>query len=164
MRIPKADLEKGYSTHMGILIKILQVSEGDVVELGAGPFSTPLLHWLCKDMDRRLISYENDEEFYNFAKRFQSRLHRIRFIDDWNQLDTKTHRGVVFIDHMPDSRRGTDTVRFKDSTDYIVLHDTDCPDIFGYENIWKHFKYIYTWKECRPWVSVVSNFKDLSKL
>lgn len=165
MQIIKTNLDKSYSTHMGLLIKVVQMSQGDVVELGTGPFSTPLLHWMCKDMNRRLISYENDEEFYYFAKRFQSSLHRIVHVRDWgDDVDPRPHRGVVFVDHAPTIRRGIEAVRFKDSADYIILHDTEDSETNNYNIVWPNFKYFYTWKDCRPWVSVVSNFKDLKKI
>lgn len=147
---------------MGVLVRVLFMSEGDVVELGAGPNSTPLLHWVCKSMNRRLISYENDPEYYNYARQFQSKLHRIILVNNWDEIDTRTHRGLLFIDHGPSKRRGTDIVRFKDSADYIVIHDTEAKE--HYDDVWRHFKHIYTWKESRPWTSVVSNFKDLSAL
>lgn len=158
----KPDLKKAYTTYMGVLIKVVLMSEGDVIELGAGPASTPLLHWLCKDMNRKLISYEIDPEYYEYARQYQSNLHRIRFVTNWDEVDTKTHRGLVFIDHNPFNRRGPDTIRFKDSADYIVMHDTDCEQDF--QMVWPNFKNAYTWKDSRPWVSVVSNFKSLSSL
>lgn len=157
-----ADLKKGYTTYMGVLIRVLITSQGDVVELGAGPFSTPLLHWICKDMNRKLISYEIDSKYYEYARQYRSWLHKIVLVNDWDEVDSKTHRGVVFIDHNPFNRRAPDTIKFKDNADYIVMHDTDCEQDF--EVVWPNFKYNYTWKECRPWVSVVSNSSNLSFL
>lgn len=160
----EVDLKKSQTTHIGVLVKVLEASDGDVVELGAGPASTPLLHWLCKEMNRKLITYENNPDYFNFAKSFHSRGHQIISVGDWNSIDTKTHRGLVFVDHAPAERRGPDAIRFKDSADYIIMHDTEKPDDYGYDEVWPNFKYSYTWKECRPWVSVVSNTKDLSWL
>lgn len=157
-----ANLGKSWTTHMGVLVKVLLASDGDVVEMGTGPASTPLLHWVCKDMNRRLISYENNTEFYNYARQYRSRLHRIIFVKDWDEVDAKTHRSVVFIDHAPSERRQVDAIRFKNSADYIIIHDTQAESV--YANVWQHFKYIYTWRQCRPWVSIVSNFKDLSNI
>lgn len=154
------NLGKPWTTHMGILVKVLQVSEGDVVEFGAGPSSTPLLHWVCKDLNRKLISYENDQEYYNYARQYRSSLHKIYFVTDWNELSTETHRGVLFIDHHPFSRRWEDAIKFKNSVDYLVMHDTESQRNFV--KVIPNFKSIYIWKECRPWVSVLSNFKDLS--
>lgn len=160
--IIEANLRKDWTTHMGVLTKVVLASSGDVLEFGSGPFSTPLLHWLCKDMNRLLISYENDLNFFKFAEQFESRLHRIRFVKDWDNIDTITHRGVVFVDHHPLERRETDAIRFKNSSDFVVIHDTEFEDTF--KNVWSNFKHINTWKECRPWVSVVSNFRNLSQL
>lgn len=157
-----ASLGKDWTTHMSVLIKAIQCSKGTVAEVGAGPFSTPLLHWLCKEMKRQLVTYENDEMYYNYARAFQSPLHKIRRIENWDRMDFNTHWGLVFIDHHPNERRGVDVINFKDMADYIVMHDTNQDVKYGFDKAWEHFKYKYTWKECKPWVSVVSNFKDLS--
>jgi hypothetical protein len=159
-------ISKRWTTHIGVLTKVLLASSGDVIETGSGLFSTPLLHWLCKDMNRRLISYENRPEFYNFARQFQSRLHRIRFVANYNEININTHYGLVFIDNgddQPNERRGNIALLFKDFADYIVMHDTE-QNTYDYKGVWSHFKYTYTWKGCLPWVSVVSNFKELSWL
>ena len=158
----KANLGKRWTTHMGVLVRVLLASGGDVIEMGTGPSSTPLLHWVCKDMNRKLISYENNTNYYQYARQFRSGLHRIIFVNNWDEIDVKTHRGVVFIDHAPTERRKVDIIRFKNSADYVVIHDTEAES--QYSDIWQHFIHVYTWKRCRPWVSVVSNFKNLSNI
>ena len=157
-----ANLGKAWTTHIGVLIRVLLRSEGDVVELGVGPFSTPLLHWVCKDMHRKLISYETDLGYYNFARQFRSYFHEVVFVKDWDKIDIKTHRGVVFVDHHPMIRRGIESIRFKDSADYVVMHDSDLEKY--YKGVLPQFKHIYVWKKCRSWVTVASNFKDLLNL
>lgn len=160
-----ANLSKPYTTHMGTLIRVLLHSKGDVVECGGGVFSTPLLHWLCKAMDRNLITYEHDPDYYAFERMFQSRQHRIRFVEDWDKIDTKKHVGVVFIDHHPPERRMIETLRFKDTADYIVIHDTERESrTYNRQEVFDEFKYRYDWKDCRPWTSVVSNLKEVSFL
>lgn len=144
---------------MPMLIKCVEISDGSVLEFGAGLFSTPLLHWLC--FGRKLITYEDNLSYYKFAKKFTSRNHTIRFVKDWNKIDLGKHWGVVLIDHISE-RRSVDAIRLKDKADYIVLHDTQSND-YKYNEVWKHFKYRYDWKACKPWTSVVSNFKDISK-
>lgn len=155
---------KSWSTHMPMLIKTVLISKGDVLEIGGGVFSTPLLHWLCKLQGRRLVTYENDPTTYEFVRQFQSHIHSVRWIDNWDEMDFKKHWGVVFIDHHPEPRRAVDAINFKDKADYIVMHDTEKPHKYGYDGVWEHFKYVHHWKDCRPWTSVVSNYKDLSKL
>lgn len=166
-------LPKAFSTHNALLLKVLDASDGDVLELGGGVFSTPLLHWYCKNKGRRLITYEDNDDYYLFEKQFVSRTHSIKLVKDWDEVDSETHRGVVFIDHggtkkdniVAGSRRGYDAIRFKDSADFIVLHDTSPQTykIYGYEEVWKIFKYRFDWEECRPFTSVVSSFYPLDK-
>lgn len=157
-------LGKRYTTHMPLLIKIVQMSKGPILELGSGIFSTPLLHWLCAEDERKLFTYENNLEYFPFAKRFQSRNHRIRFTKNYKDINTEVHWGVVFIDHSPEYQRGDDAIKLKNSTDYIILHDTQELNHYGYEDVWEHFKYRYDWKFCIPWTSVVSNKFSLDKL
>jgi len=166
-------LPKGYTTHIALLLKVLDTSKGDVVELGGGAFSTPLLHWYCKNKGRKLITYEDNYDYYLFEKQFQSRHHRIILVKSWDEVDVKTHRGLVFVDHGGRAitntwygyRRGMDAIRFKDSADYVVLHDTEPKGLktYGYDTMFPHFKYRFDWIECVPYTSVVSNFNSLDK-
>jgi len=159
-----ANLSKNYTTHMTMLVKVLLASKGDVIECGGGVFSTPLLHWICKDMDRELITYESDPEYYAFEHTFQSRQHRIRFVDDWDKIKIPDHASVVFIDHHPPERRMIETLRFKDVADYIVIHDTERKSReYNRPEVFAQFKYRYDWKDCRPYTSVVSNTIDVTK-
>lgn len=157
---------KETSTHNPLLIKMVQMSTGDVCELGSGLFSTPLLHWLCRG--RRLVTYENDLEYYEFAKKFVSKSHRIHLVKSFDEVDTKRRWGVVLIDHSPEdhSRRGIDAIRLKDCADYIILHDTEPEEEtkYGYDKVWPLFKYRHDWTGVKPFTTVISNFKDLSNL
>ena len=165
VEISKSNLSKNYTTHMGVLVKVLMASKGDVIECGGGIFSTPMLHWICKDMDRELTTYEHDPAYYNFERGFQSRQHRIRLVKNWDKISIPKHVGMVFIDHHPPERRMIELLRFKDSADYIVIHDTErVSREYNKPEVFAQFKYQYIYKGCKPWTSVVSNFKDLSFL
>jgi hypothetical protein len=153
-------LRKDYTTHMPTLIRAVQITSGPVLELGSGVFSTPLLHWLCAESGRRLETYEDQEEFFRFANGFRSRNHRVFLVDDWAKVNLGRHWDVAFIDHVTE-RRATDALRLADKADFIVLHDSET-DHYSYSEVYPHFKYIYHWKFCRPWTTVVSNSRDLS--
>jgi hypothetical protein len=72
---------------------------------------------------------------------------------------------MVFVDHHPPERRMIETSRFKDVADYIVIHDTERESReYNRSEILDGFKYRHDWKDCKPWTSVFSNFKDLSFL
>lgn len=151
-------LLKSYGTHNPVLIKAIQNTQGTVVEFGSGIFSTPLLHWLCAG--RKLITYEDDKEYYNFANQFRSRNHSVRLIDNWDSIPIYPW-SVVLIDHKTE-RRKLDALRVKDS-EIVILHDSET-DTYKYSEVHPHFKYVYQWKFCEPWTAVVSNTIDFSLL
>ncbi len=144
---------------MPTLIRAVHATTGDVCEVGSGFNSTALLHWICQG--RTLVTYENDEDYLRFAKKFQSNNHRIRSTDE---IDFDKHWSVVFIDHTcrPPHSRGADAIKFTNA-DLIVMHDTEKSEEYGYNLVWPKFKYRYDWKECIPWTSVVSNTIDVTK-
>lgn len=149
-----------WSSYFPVLIKAVQNTDGPILELGSGLFSTPLLHWLCAEKGRKLVTYEDTQEYYRFARRFRTETHEVNFVTDWDKESfNKTKWDVVLIDHGV-KRRVKDILRLKNCAKYIVIHDTE-DKIYGYDKIWSKFKYVYHWKFCTPWTSVVSNKKTL---
>ena len=157
----------GESSHMAILIKVMEISQGDVLELGTGFFSTPLLHWLCNEQKRKLFSCESDPRFIEVAKNFITGSHSVQQVDNWDELDLESkHWGVVFIDHAPGKRRHVELERMAQHADYVVVHDAEAKSDWHY-NFTKGFplyKYRYDYKNAYPETSVLSNFKDLKEL
>ncbi len=163
-----ASLEMQTSTHFPLLIKAVQNSTGRVAELGGGLFSTPLLHWLCFDNKRELITYESYKHYYDFEKLFETDTHKVEFVKDWDTHEYKDHYAVVFIDHSIPKRvhtRGDDALKFKDIADLIVLHDAgeNSNPKYGYDAIYSQFKYRQDWTGCVPHTTVLSNFIDVTK-
>jgi hypothetical protein len=160
------------ATHIMLLMRVFDLSEGDVLEVGTGYFSTLLLHWLSSITHRHVYSYESKEYWYERAKKYESKYHHIVLCKDWDSADfDKKHWGMVFIDHGPNSRRAVDIPRFANIADYIVIHDTqpdqkhvNLPQDYHYERVWPLFKYRYDYKKVLPWTSVVSNFKELNNI
>lgn len=154
-------LKKDFSTHTPVLIDVLQNSSGTVIELGSGIFSTPLLHWLCFKDNRKVITYENDVEYYDFSIQFKSDNHEVVFVDSWSSIIFDDFYGVAFIDHDPTNRRITDMLLLMDKTDFIVLHDSERSK---FQEILSCFKYRYDFTLCSPNTSIVSEFKDYAKI
>ena len=153
---------KNWTSHMPVLMKLVRGTEGTILELGSGPYSTPILHWLCSYTGRKLITYENVPEYYKFARQFQSKYHSIRFIDNWDEVPVKKY-SIVMIDHEPSERRVVDIERFKDS-DYLIVHDTEdkMDYLYGFSKIYHLFKNRLDFVSGNR-TSVLSN-KDLSFL
>lgn len=135
------------------------------MELGGGFFSTPLLHWLCSENRRKLVTYEDNHDFDGFLKSFTSRSHFIVYVNSWEDISLKDHWTIAFIDHgpvngksEPESRKAS-AIRLKDNVDYLVLHDTNSKEYD--EEFWKNFKYVYHWTWATPNTSIVSNLKEI---
>ncbi len=154
------------SSHIPTLVRAFDLSQGDVLEIGTGYFSTTLLHWLGASTGRKIVSYESNPVWYERAKKYQNEYHDVIFVKDWDSvpLDNK-HWGLVFIDHSPHARRSVDMERLKDLADYIVAHDTEprSENLYGYPRVYSLFKYRYDAKKVEPWTSVLSNFHSLTK-
>ncbi len=152
------NLSKQSSTHLPVLIKLVQATTGPVAELGSGVFSTPVLHWLC--LGRKLVTYENNKEYFDFAYKFRSRKHVTVLLNKWKEVNARKHWSVVFIDLEPSAERGKAAIRQKDTADFVVLHDSENPEQYGYTEVWQHFKYRYDYYHVDASTTVVSNFID----
>jgi len=159
IKLPNLRLYKEYTTHIPLLIELINHTGGMVVEFGSGPFSTPIIHWLCAKNKRICYTLESDPDYYQFARQFRSRTHKIRLVEDWDKLKFRDEYDVVLIDHETE-RRAKDAIRLKNQANYIILHDTEGEERYGYDKVWPHFEHKFTWKNCKPWTTVVSNSRE----
>ena len=115
-----------YGTHLPTLLKVVEATKGDVLELGIGSSSTPALHKLCAEQGRRLDSYDTDVSYVDqYSKQYRSPFHSYFWINNWDHAGIDRPWAVVLIDHKPAIRRRTEAVRLKDLASYIVIHDTE---------------------------------------
>jgi hypothetical protein len=154
------------ASHIPLLVRVYTISEGDVLELGTGYFSTLVLRWLSEMSGRNLYSYENRGHWYNRAIQKPKPFHKVFYTPNYDDADIERHWGMVFIDHGPNARRIVEIERLASFADYMVIHDTSSKDDkeYHYSKIWHLFKYRYDFDLYYPPTSVVSNLKDLTKI
>jgi predicted O-methyltransferase YrrM len=161
-------LEMETSTHFPLLMKLVQATEGTILELGSGMFSTPLLHWMCFESQRKLVTWERHLHYLEFASKFKTPWHEVVHIPKVENVDIKEHYSIVFIDHSPKKprTRGDDALLFKDKADFVILHDAgvDGKAKYGYEQLYSQFKFRYDWTGCLPHTTVLSNVRDPAEL
>lgn len=157
-------LHKKYCSFIPALMKSLEMVDGDVLELGAGIYSTLLLHWICFDSNRLLVTYENGEKYYDMVKHCESDLHKVIFVEDWDVIDIEKYWGVALIDHAPAIRRKDDIKRLANYTGAIVVHDSQgrSRKHYHYEEIYPLFKYKCGYAKALPHTVVLSNFIDVT--
>jgi hypothetical protein len=149
-----------------MLTKIFYLTTGPILELGMG-YSTMILHKFCEKEKRKIYSYENDPKWYAENTVYRSDYHFPMFVTNWDEIDIEDkYWSMVLVDHRPALRRKVEAMRVRNDADYILLHDSE-PEInkfYGYQSIYKHFKYVKHYTGCKPHTTVLSNFKDLSNL
>lgn len=153
-------------SHLPILIKLVLMTDGPILELGTGFYSTPVLHWLCAEKKRKIVSYESQEAFVEVAKNYLTDFHEIHLVDDWSKINISQHWSIVLIDHWPSSQRKVEMARVANNADYVIVHDSE-PDNdkdYRYSEVVPLYKYRYDYDKLYPNTSIFSNFKDLSSL
>jgi predicted O-methyltransferase YrrM len=149
---------KSRGSYLPILIKLVQNTSGPILELGVGFCSTPFLHWVCYPTKRRLVSYENNPEYYKFAESWKDDFHEIRCINNWDEAVLDESWTIAFVDHSPSHRRAIEIKKLLQA-DYIVAHDTEnrVARDYGYPEIEGLFRYRYKYRDAHPHTSIYSN-------
>lgn len=161
------ELGKGIrqATHIPVLVRAFDLSGGDVLELGTGYFSTPILRWLCEMGRRKLYSYDKSNFWYQKALAKPAPFHEVIKVDNWDKIEIERPWGLVLVDHSPDERRWVEIKRLANWAEYIIIHDSNLSKFknYGYEKIWSLFKYRFNYNKISPNTTVVSNFNSLEK-
>ena len=156
-----------YGTHLPALIKAMQKTTGDVLELGIGVFSTPFLHYQCLLQNRKLVSYENCKPWFDiFTKKYGYNYgtHEMIFVEKYSDAQIDKPWNVVLIDQTPDSSRREEIKRLANLAKYIIIHDSNDKHekVYHYSEIYPLFKYRTIWNGDSNEATVLSNFHDLS--
>ena len=154
-----------WSTHIPMVATIFLKSEGPVLEMGCGYYSTYMLHELCKLENRNLVSLDEKKEWLEKFMFFSNDNHQLHHVLDWAscELIDKTKWGMVLVDHAPGERRKVDIDRLKNNAEYLIVHDSQEPG-YKYEPVLSAFKYRFDYKLVSTWTTVVSNFNSLEFL
>lgn len=158
-----------------LLYKALEATEGEVIEMGTGHGSTPLLHEYCQKAKRILHSYETEKDWISKFEGTANEYHTFTLLDRgaWDACSNQhPSPSVVFIDHAPGERRKEDIIKFKDTAEIIVIHDTE-PHGAGDYQVRQHFgkfKYCVEVQSnahdpmvAGAWATALSNTIDITK-
>ena len=175
----RCDLDD-YGTHMAPLLTAVANTTGPVLEMGCGHFSTPLLHALCSANQRYLLTAETNRNwmslFLYLERSWHSFIYVPVFVDDnlktypnplaWDSIGNEIEWSVVFIDHEPGPRRREDIMRLKHHTKIFVIHDSQpsANVVYGYEEIYKTFRFRYDYKIYTTYTTLLSDTIDVAAL
>jgi hypothetical protein len=170
------------ATHQPVLYEMATRTEGPIVEFGCGHGSTDLLHEVCKQNNRLLITIDdNQERLQKFTQKYlgdgyaedNSGWHRFFFVpkvdkdpescQHWiaffehTALFGDAFFDVCFIDQSPWQARLETMKRLRSISRYVIMHDCD---YFPEKNIAGHTIVRPNYKHNIPGVY---NFDDIIK-
>ena len=165
-----------YATHLGALIACVNKSEGDILELGVGLFSTPYLHYVATGSKRNLLSLENDKgwlrhfkgsEFMHFL--YENEYHKLELVENYeNSSLINKQWDVVLVDQTPDLSRKETVKKLAHLAKYIIIHDANDDSqhrrTYQYNEIYPLFMYKRVWDKDDRHAAVISNFVPLDDL
>ena len=141
-----------YGTHLVPLIQAVLKTKGKVIEMGAGDWSTPVLHEIMKD--RELITYDNNPNWLNNFTDLRTGNHKLILIKDWNEIQDDC--SVILIDHAPAERRLVDIKKFQNKAEILIVHDFEKTRYYGYDKI-PTFKYKQVYLRWTKQTALLSN-------
>jgi hypothetical protein len=118
-----------WGSHQPLLIHLVNtITDGDIIEIGMGNASTPLLHLLCEKLGRKLFSYEFDDNWIAKYRSFENDNHKMFLLNETmfshNEYPLNQNKyAIALIDSHPVWTRQHSINFLKDSVDYFVVHD-----------------------------------------
>ena len=155
---------KSRGSYMPVLSRFVAETTGPILELGVGFCSTPYLHWVCYPTRRRLVSYENNPEYYRFCESWKDEFHDVHCIADWDSVNLSEPWSIAFVDHAPPGRRPEEMKKLTHA-EYVIVHDTENNNEHRYHlrTIRHLYKYRFKYTKAYPYTTVYTNKGDLSK-
>jgi len=140
-----------YSTHIEALVNAVLSTPGDILELGCGDYSTPILSAIAKSRGDKLVVNSSDPEW---SSKFIG-MAEIKLVD-WATWVPFGNWGLVFLDSEQfTSERIKWLPTLAKISKVIVMHDVDAammaPD---YESIVSGFRSTILYSKHTPWTAV----------
>lgn len=178
LRYVTLPLDYKYGSNSIPLAVATLLTTGDILELGMGTFSTPLLHNIGVDLNRQVVSIDTDLNWLNkFIFYNNTSTHTIYNMagNEMNQFGLNKNWGLVLVDHIDQNARSLNVLNFSKLSKIVVVHDTEksSESFYGYEKnkIRDAFKYackysIYSDINRSSYIStlILSNFINLDNL
>ncbi len=166
--------DANWGTHQTHLITAVVHTNGPILELGCGDFSTPLLHAICSVNQRTLLSADADKKWLRLFLDLETPWHKFIYVPvfenpnnpqahEWDQVGKGIHWSIVFIDHSPGYRRATDIQRLRTHADIFIVHDTE-KAYKDYKPVLESFKYKFVFKRYKKQTTLVSDTINVATL
>jgi hypothetical protein len=119
----------GFDTHQEVLLAVLKKVDKPILEFGAGDYSTRLIHDTLKGRNIKIRTIDDNLLWLNKYLFLKSKNHEFIFLSEEDSLEYISNDdekwGLVFIDSGSWKVRGMAVKKYKDSADYVIVHDCD---------------------------------------
>ena len=158
-------------------------TEGPVLELGIGEYSSVIMHEICEKQRRYLKTVTQDEKWHKKYEFLSSPTHEIVLISGGPNLPGWEHQhpawennteviktipnttegrwGLAMIDQAPGNARIWSMKQIRNMTDFFIVHDTDEMKHYRYGPIFKTFKYSKWYQRLKPYTTVLSDLREI---
>jgi hypothetical protein len=119
---------ESYATHQPLLIWALNHSKGDIVELGIGHYSTPIISAVSHRDGRNALSLEDNKEWLKNYSNKETAIHRFSEVKYWPDTISEIAQkqwGMVFVDQEDHAMRLEAVRQLKPKCEWLVMHDSD---------------------------------------
>lgn len=122
-----------FSSHLAVLAGVLAwldarsaepAGRGNVLELGVGCYSTPVLHAMCAADGRRLVSIDSVESWFRLFEGYGGGRHAMLCGDATRLMHPDAVFDLAFVDNLSAERSGC-LRALKGRARFLVIHDTE---------------------------------------
>lgn len=151
---------EGVGSHLPLLMGCVAATTGPVLELGSGDYSTTILHAACSS--RKLVTADNSQEWLDRFRYLETTQHCFVLVDDWEQFSALDQDwDVAFVDQSPGHTRRMAIERLRTKARFIVVHDTEATEHYGFEPLLSGFQYRIDHTSAKPFTTVVSDWAPI---
>jgi hypothetical protein len=160
--------EDDWDSHRPLLWLAAKKQTGDIVEMGSGLGSTPLLDKECFISGRKFLSIESNDQF-NIPYPIYGSVIRDDYLyvkERWHEMFDGFNIGILFVDCAPGELRKDLINKFKELSKVIIVHDSEKTSQFCYdlEPTLSKFKYRLDYEpKYKPHTTAVSNYVNFEE-
>lgn len=122
---PTMEIMNPAATHQPVLFEMIRRTQGGILELGAGDYSTRQIHEVAKG--RKILTTDNDPVWLNRYSDIATDTHKFLLLNSKAikqfYIDDTENWSVVFVDNDTWLNRVPAIMKYRNTAEYVIVHD-----------------------------------------